>query len=424
VTVVLSPMPDLNAKFQALLELAVSTITSSLGDSRNYLLLLMGSGAHGETCGVTIEGRILPLSDLDLLLLLPDRYDPALHKLLNTTLETTLAGELSRLKLTHNPVEMGMGTVANLKSVALTLENFEAVRNPVVLAGDPELLSPLFSAATGGPAPFEAFRLLINRVAEILVPRGVTDPVLAGMSATSAIEDLLLDPGPVATPSASDWHNAYRRGKLLLDMGKALVAATGVLEPFLAKRSALLEAYIAEQRPGQTYVTEVIKAWTDWRLAPKWPPPPMPMSTIAEMTELLLSALSENLLIPPVDVSDRTAIAGWRKVLAAERGPFKERLRRWVYMMRTRPGEVSSPQVTVLTLRWLGDSWPGSMASLLLLLFWLSRIGTGAYCESLGRRGGCLSTAVREIPVRHYGGAPMEEVLTGYLLWARRAGAC
>lgn len=420
----LSPLSDLNEKLQVLLELAVSTVSTALVHQGDYLLLLMGSGAYGETCGVMVENRLLPLSDLDLLIIMPERYDPSLHKRLQQELDRVLAGVVEQERLTHNPIELGMGTVANLKSIPLTLEMLEAVIKPQVLCGDAAMLAPLMPVALRGPTPFEALRLLMNRVAETLVPREMTDITLAGMRMNQTIAPATESPVPIPMPMVTDWHETYRQGKLLLDMGKALLAARGELEPSLAKRNGRLATLITDLRPGSEPLIETLTSWTHWRLAPSWPPPPLSMAVIAEMADLLITTLGDRLPLPAIGASDRAAIAGWRRVLALETGPFKERLRRWVYMARKRPVSVSSPQMTVLALRWLGAAWPGSMASLMILLFWMTRIGMGTNRESLGRRGDCVKSLVKEIPARRADGEPLEKKLAEYLLWARRAGTC
>ncbi len=306
----LSPDVRFDAALQSLLDEAVSWITARVAPP--FALLLLGSAAQGEACGVEIEGRLDALSDLDLGLFIEGPAGEAVRRPLAEGLRAAVRGQVAELGLTRDPIDLGLFSLPYQRRVPPTLELMEAFHRPHLLAGDRGLIE---LAIPPRPAPFEAWRLVMNRIVE-------TDGKLpAGW-------------GPMPA-----WRDAYRWAKLPVDLGKAELAAAGILEPSIAAREP--------------------DAWTTWRLSPTWPPPTASAADCAARAAGVLQAVGGEMA--PGEARY------WRAILGAEGGPWRERLRRWREVTRAGGRRVA--------LRWGGRAWPASFAKMGFALAWMQEAG-------------------------------------------------
>jgi len=369
----LSPQAELDRALRELLRDAAAWVWErsaglSCGPS---LLLILGSAASGEATGVPLGAQLLPLSDLDLGLFLAEGPTNEQADALRRELADHLRPAIARLALTHDPVDLGIYHLDFVRRMPPTLELGEAARSPRVLAGDPELLRGLAAPA---PLPFEALRLALNRLAEAFAE---LEPAAWRSGPHAAVLNGELRDWP-AEPDASTWRWAHRYAKLPVDLLKALLAARGTLEPSLARRvvlarPALRAAGLDPGEPGRWAGLDAavsIEAWIRWRLAPQWPPPRLPLGGIGDMTRAVLAAVCQQLTCQP-PVADRPQT--WAAVLAAEGGPTRERLRRWMRMVAHRPAGVGRKAALHMALRWAPrQAWPGSLALLAFGLSWLA----------------------------------------------------
>ncbi len=371
----LSPQPALNDKLRALLMMAVTWLQDHPGFSAVRAVLLLGSGAVGEATGVdlarypvrigdsskpVLSSGWMPLSDLDVALICNKTTEYADLYQLTTQLDQVLATESTRLGLNHNPVEIGILPLTSLKRSLLSLELCEAVREPVVLAGDTGVFSELDAAQVH---PFELVRLVMNRVVETLAVGGEAGVVPAEASRNS----------PEA--SRSEWTGAYRACKLGLDFGKVILAARGELEPsFRARGERLRASFDREQFPGAVKIGEMLTSLTRWREAPSWPPPEFPATTHVSLANETLATVCRALDITLEQLNGIKPAGVWQRVLALEKGSPRERLRAWLYLARSRPHQMSLTLTVLQTYGWALRSWPASLARLSMLLLWCQAV--------------------------------------------------
>jgi hypothetical protein len=333
----------------------------------------MGSAAHGEAVAVATREGVAPLSDLDLGLFVDTPVAPAERERLRAGVREALAPAVRRAGLTRDPIDLGVFSVRHLPALPLTLELAGLAARPQVLWGDPAALA----ARRGEPVPrFEPLRLLLNRVVEALVPAdGDPEPQLTG-------------PDPVAwglEPQWGDWVRAHRWGKLVMDLDHARLAAGGVLEPSIERRSRLL----AESGPAE--LRSMREAWRSWRARPAWPPPEVRLPALAEAAGETLRAVVERPGAPAFRPGDP---AHWRRLLALETGDRRERARRWWRLLRARPRTVGSGAALRLAVRWAPHAWPASLAALGTTLTWLDAHARAADADPAALRG----LLVREVP--------------------------
>lgn len=389
-----------------LLDAAVPRIMERARPHRPRLLLLMGSAAVAEAGAVRLEDRILPLSDLDLGLFTEKAPGGAERRELSAWVERGLRETVQKLRLAHNPIDLGLFPLPFIRKMPITLELCDAARDPVVLAGDPQALGDLAGAE---PRPFEALRLLFNRVVETLRPHG------------EAADGPLISAPPLwrENPSAEDWRRAHRWSKLVIDPGKALLAASGRLEPSMRKRLGLLERMPAEGPAAHEGYPPALRDWTGWRLAPVWPPPELPLRVLAHLAWQLTGAVARRLGMERFSPDERGA---WQRLLSAEGGPLRERARRWRHMVRRRPQGLSARRALLMALRWGPRVWPASLASLAFTLVWMEAAGALPGAPEL------RWLIAHEIPACKSGEAPVggaaaERRVAEMVRWVRMAGA-
>jgi len=391
------------------------------------LLLVLGSAAGGEASAAPVGQRLLPLSDLDLGLFLERGLTDGQAARIRRELAEHLQPLVDRHRLTCNPVDLGIYDLGFVRRMPPTLELCEAARAPRVLGGDPAALRGL---PVLEPPPFEALRLALNRLAESFAepavpaaPAPSATPAAPGPSATPAAPGLPAPSDWPAEPDEAAWRRAHRCAKLPADLLKALLAARGTLEPSLARRltlarPALVAAGLVPGRPdrwgGQDGV-RCLEAWIGWRLAPRWPPPMLPLGGVADLFRAVLAAVCERLGVAPPAAEHPQS---WRAVLAAEDGPARERLRRWQRMLGRRPAGVGLPAALRLAWPWAPrGAWPASVALLMFGLAWLAVAdapGQGVQPRAAeGVQPGAAAAAAESALARG----------RGMVHWARFAGA-
>ncbi len=369
----LSPHPELDRALHALAGEAAAYVREQAAGltSTSPLLLVLGSAASGEATGVELGHRLLPLSDLDLGLFLEHGVTPDASRRVRQGLAERLHPVVERFGLTDDPVDLGIYDLGFVRRMPPTLELCEAGRAPRALIGDP---APLQALGAEPPRPFEALRLALNRLAE-----GFADAAPGGPAA-SAGGTWATDAGGTAwpdEPDASAWRAAHRAAKLPTDLLKALLAARGTLVPALSQRLTLVGAALEQARLldqalegwGGSTPSDLLSAWIRWRLQPVWPPPPLPLGAVAHLARAVLGEVSAQLGAAPAE-SRRPGT--WRRLLAAEDGPARERWRRWQRMVRCRPAGISASEAWGCAMRWAPrGAWPASLAVLAFGLAWL-----------------------------------------------------
>ena len=413
----LSPDPEFDSRLRVLLDVAVPRIIDHVKDLQPRLLVLMGSAAAGEASGVAMgemggaagESEILPLSDLDLGLFVERPSTAARRRELQRFLDGALEERICELRLRHNPLDVGIFPLFFVTRMPLTLELAEVMRQPIVLWGDTSCLDPLRFRI---PRPFEALRLLTNRAVEAFLPAGVETP----------LDPVGLAPNAwTSQPGREDWVEAHRWSKSVLDGGKALFAAHGVHEVAVGRRCEMLageEDLLAGVDPAGE-IRRMLETWTAWRLAPVWPPPAPARSALAglgtEVVRVVLRAVGR-------DSFEVGQAGAWRALLGNEGGDPRERLRRWMWLMGTRPPQLSLLAAIRLAARWVPVGWPGSLGTLAVGLARISAGGAGTGAEEL------RALLAREIPFCRL--LPTGEwnddwwrALARMIQWIRNAGA-
>ncbi len=397
----LSADPEFEARLNVLLERSLPIILAAAQDWRPRALLILGSAAWGEASGVAIDDHYLPLSDLDLGLIVESPVSPQQRDRLRRELSDNVRPWIAELRLTADPLDLGFFDLPYLPRMPRTLELAEVFSRPRLLWGDAACLS---AAGARIPPPFEALRLLCNRVIEWLAAapgeassqRGMTPPVWP------------------ASPAECTWRYAHRWGKLVLDEGKAWLAAQGVHESALRARDELLRARLG----GQT--AAMITTWTAWRLAPHWPPPPVDLGALAALGQAVVGAVARDAGIESFDGAQR---AHWLRLLAQEGGPHRERLRRWVRVVRTRPAGISRTRALRMASRWAHVAWPASLVGLGVCLAWLDAAGPArGVSRALHARLAREVPLCDDLPVSAWNEAWVE-ALRGLAAWMRSAGA-
>ncbi len=391
---VLSQDADLEAKLRHLLTAASAWLPTHTRELTPRLTLLMGSAACGEASGVRLPGGWLPLSDLDLGVFVEGETDEARCSQLAGELRDAVEPVVAAEGLLSNPVDLGFASVSLLERVPPRLELYEAAADPRVLSGDPQVLEPLRQRDA---PPFESLRLILNRIAETIVAEGTAE---SGEGAPTWPEN---DPG------VEDWRRAHRWAKFVHDFGKAHLAARGQLVASFRQRLELLETRGAEPAVIADY-----RAWTGWRLAPTWPPPPVDVGALARLAaETTRRVYADATGAGAFHAEDRRT---WQRLLRSEGGAGRERARRWEWFVRRRPGGIRKRAVLPLALRWGAYAWPGSLVTLALALTWMHREGGLPVGEN-------PDTLIRS----EFAGVSAREDAFGcaadLALWARKAGA-
>lgn len=380
----LSAAPDLNAPLQQLLDAATAVIAQAWPGPGEPQLLLMGSGAAGDACGVTTaDGKIQPFSDLDLALLVGEHPGERFVSRVRSELDRRAAA----LGLTHNPVDLGIIRADALASMPRTLELLEAAADPVVLTGDAATVRRILGDAPQLPAPFEFLRLVINRITET--------HVLADQEVSC----------PETWPAEADWSGAYRWGKLILDLGKADLASEGHLEPRVAQRMQLLRGLGRSQA-----CLAASSAWSAWRAAPHWPPPEVPGEMLGDWIRDLITRIAHK-----IGADDPQDYRAFTRILAAEGESARLSLHRWRRMIAGRPAGVGLLSAVCFASRWALRARPASLAA---LAYTLARIDPGGLAPRL----------VRALPTPKAGAGPPSDAmirrqLADLVRWTRAVGA-
>jgi len=343
----LSTNPDLDEALRKVLLPALDWIRNSASDFRPRVILLMGSSSCGEANGVLHDGRLLPLSDLDVGIFV-DRMG-TLREL--NRFREALAAEMAPIAreagLAHNPVDAGFISLPELVRMPATLEMCEAARRPCVLDGDANALRPLIKT---DPAPFEGIRLVFNRVAEMMMARPSADESWPHV------------------PGVEDWRRAHVTSKMVLDFCKAFMAIHGNLEPSIKRRMEHMQRPLCEQSvPDAAGLLSLIGWWATWRLSPSWPPPQVDGTELARLAERVLIDGARASGLARFSLGEAET---WKQLLACEGGPGRERLRRWSRMIKTRPIGCSWAGALGFARSWGTSVWPGSLAALLICLYW------------------------------------------------------
>ncbi len=389
------------------------------------LLLVLGSAACGEAGAVSLGGKLLPLSDLDLGLFLETGLTGEQAAGVRRELARHLQPVVDRHRLTRDPVDLGIYDLGFVRRMPPTLELCEAARAPRVLGGDGDPAA-LGATSPPEPPPFEALRLALNRLVEAFAEPA--PPITPVRPASPDWPPASITPDWPAVPDEASWRRAHRCAKLPADLLKALMAARGALEPSLARRLALVRPTLAAaglepgrpDRWGGQAAAGVIEAWIAWRLRPQWPPPALAASGIADLTRAVLAAVCGR-LGRPLPQADRPG--SWRALLAAEGGPERERIRRWRRMRARRPAGGVGPLAALrVALRWApSGAWPASLALLAFGLAWLEQADEPS--AGVPPAAGALEPRV---DARRAAAAPAESALArglGMVHWARFAGA-
>ena len=366
---------------RALLSDAVPRIVAHARHLEPRLILLAGSAACGEACGVHDGGRLLALSDLDLLVFTDRSGVPDEKVLLARALDRDLREHLERLRFASNPIDAGIFPRSFFAQTAFTLELAEAVSGGIVLWGEANILSP---ARARRPGAFEGFRLMMNRVVETALPSGSSIPARGSSTPAHGSSIPLGDrPGApsVGEPGTGQWKEAYRWSKLALDAGKAWLAARGLHEASFRKRLALAEreaASLSDEKgartiaspPEERALTEWLneaRIWSAWRASPAWPPPEARPQAIAALARDIARLVAGQ---GPMGEDGALDGAALRRILEQEEGSPRERLRAWRRAVGHRPAGVSLPAALRLALRWRG-AWPRSLFQAAFALAWM-----------------------------------------------------
>ncbi len=356
----LSPDPQFDGQLSRLLDIAIPCLRELTADLSPAALLLMGSASVGEAIGVRAGERYLPLSDLDLALFLDTPISGSQVAGLRSALSAALTPEVEAQGLAHDPVDLGVYSAPYLARLPITLELIDAAREPQLLWEG--LGATLLSRCVlERPPPFEALRLVMNRIVEI----------------------------GSAPPAPTDWHEAHRWSKLILDSAKAHLAFRGHHSPAFAGRLALLDQL--KINPG--IPREALSEWAAWRTTPVWPPPAVPLRDLACSAATLLGEMLADGATP-------------RGVLSLEGGAARERLRRWRLMLASRPPEIGALAALRFALDWGMSAWPASLAILAYSVNWMETAGAPL-------PPGIGSLIARRIPMCH---ATLVD-------WSRAAGA-
>lgn len=420
----LSPDPEYDRRLRILLERLLPPLLEHAQSLKPRFLALMGSAAVGEAVAVSREGQWLPLSDLDLGLVVTLPATRACRDRLQGRIDALLHPLCEELQVCHSPVDIGVVPLFYLARLPVTLEIGELIRRPVVLWGDPLGLRGLDSR----PRPFEPLRLFANRLVELLRPAGSD-----AKGSTGWLTPLVDPPQWPAAPAEGDWQNAYRWAKLQVDMGKVFLAAAGLFEASAEQRSRLIGDLDGLRARLGDPERDWLAAWTRWRLTPSWPPPaPQPQLRL----ELPWRALTAACAALGVAAEELGRSAAWRRLLSAEGGSRRERLRRWGWFLRSRPADVGRGAALGLAALWAGSAWPWSQASLGFAVAALAaaremegdRAGGGA--GDSGKdviAAGLRSHLARTVPTGRRlspasWGPEWERALASWVRWARQAG--
>ena len=392
----LSTNSDFDEALRKVLSPAIEWIRASASRFRPRVILLMGSAACGEANGVLHDGQLLPLSDLDVGIFVDEMGGPPERARFREALAAEMAPIAREAGLAHNPVDAGFISLPNLARMPVTLEMCETARRPCVLDGDAKALRMLIKTE---PAPFEGIRLLFNRVAELM------------MAGPAADESWPRVPGP------KDWRRAHVTSKLVLDICKAFMAIHGHLEPSIQRRMEHIERPLCEQSVTDAAgLLTLIGRWARWRLSPSWPPPGVDGSELARLAERVLVDGARASGLARYSLGDA---ASWKPLLGREGGPGRERLRRWGRMLRVRPNGCSWVSAARFARAWGGAAWPGSLAALLLCLYW-----TETYLRAglKGTQGGQLWSATLTSSPGEVGEA-IDRLLPAFLSEGERSSA-
>ncbi|MBM3317092.1 MAG: hypothetical protein FJY75_04485 [Candidatus Eisenbacteria bacterium] len=400
----LSPQPALDGALRGLLAAAIPRLIDAAGGLRPRALLLLGSAAAGEACGVEAGGgRWIPLSDIDLALIVDSAPRAAERARVRDAVALALERERARLGLAADPLDIAIVARRALRELPVTIEWAEAFARPTLLWG--ELSGPAGEAGAFRP-PFEALRLLLNRIAELALES--SGPAPTGGEAPADWP---------ASPEERDWRRAHRWAKLPLDAWKAWLAARGEIEPSAAGRLVFLEGMgraecmermerperpesperpeppapaETPERPGRTEHPRaasrppgaaaldaaapgwrgLVADWTAWRLRPAWPPPQADPAAVGALADAVLGDLLSGLIGEDFRWSEARH---WRLALAAEGGSARERLRRWRAVLASRPGGVGRARAARLAIRWR-RAWPASLGILVAGLAWTAAV--------------------------------------------------
>ena len=391
----LSTQAEFSAALWSVLTPTITWLEEHTAPFEPEVILLMGSAAYGEANGVRLPGgegaRFLPLSDLDIGIFVRRMGSPAERERFGRRLREALEPHAMRAGLTECPVDAGFISLPALARMPATLELCEVARRPYVLSGRPEILGDWIPADA---APFEAVRLLINRVCELLsgsLRPGPPRPTSgtegwdggraggwaegwaggraggwAGGRAGGRVEGWVSAPGPL------DWKQAHRTSKLVLDFGKAFMALHGVLEPSVQRRLPLIEQALGDPSiPEAAELAVMMRWWSEWRREPTWPPPQASGRPLARLAERGLRDGAQACGVRAFSLEDE---ASWRAVLGCEGGPWRERTRRWWRMVARRPSQCPLGEALRFAHSWGASCWPATLGALLLCLHW-----TGTY---------------------------------------------
>lgn len=221
----------------AFLSVEMPRLCEALGP---IVIFLEGSALHGELCGIMDPaGGRRYLSDLDLGILTKRRVQPGFSKIAALRIEAEAFERIGE----GPTAKLGFYCEDDLGAQDPTPGFVEAIRRPFVLWGDPGALARFRVPEYERIPPWEGSRLVSNRVLEWLGSRKRDD-----VASLYAAAKLMAD----AAEAALLWRRAYRGG----GYGTRLDAALR------------LEGFQQDER-------ERMRAWTDWRVDPRWEMTPL-----------------------------------------------------------------------------------------------------------------------------------------------------
>lgn len=195
-----APKKDRRAFYQSLVSRVSTGVAAAVGESNIRALLMIGAPARGEATVVETPEGPYSLSDIDLVGLVSPGADLASVKARAAQWVPRANEELSEA---CTGIDVSFRTVDELRRLFPSISNFEMLRSPAVVWGDPSAASALPTIGLADVPAWDALVLVHNRIVEEL------------------LTERMLDLGP--TSLKASLAALYAAGKLVLDAVTALL---------------------------------------------------------------------------------------------------------------------------------------------------------------------------------------------------------
>ncbi|MCD4690806.1 hypothetical protein K8S17_05025 [bacterium] len=205
--------------FADIVERCTDAVVTAVGAPNVAALFMIGAPSRGEATVLETSSGCYSLSDVDLVCVTAANADVAAARV-------SAAAAIARLN--REIADVCVGVDAAIKPFDIIghfpplISNFELVRTPVLLRGDPSMAEHLGRIRIEDIPPEDALRFVHNRcIEQLLAGRGASvEP--SGTSANGPVQRLHDAPDPRAG-ELTTLHACYRTAKLMLDLVTAFL---------------------------------------------------------------------------------------------------------------------------------------------------------------------------------------------------------